>query len=314
MNRFDRIIAILIQLQAKKIVTAQEIANRFEISLRTVYRDIRSLEEAGVPIIAEAGVGYSIMDGYRLPPIIFTKDEALTFITAEKLMTKFTDYSLDEQYKSAMYKIKSVLKNSDKNFIATTEESIIALPNSCINVTNGVSMHLILQGITTKTLLSIEYFANHSQELTQREIEPLGIFHLGNYWYLVAFCELRNDYRNFRIDRISTVRLSNRTFVTVHPPLKDFIKKISQEKPLQTIVIRMNKEIYPYLGEQQYYNGLVSKRVIGDIIEVTFLTASLEGFARWYMTFGDAAEIMSPPHLKESVRTISKAILEKLNK
>ena len=89
MNRFDRITAILIQLQSKKVVKAQDLADRFGTSLRTIYRDIRTLEEAGVPLYGEAGIGYSIVDGYRLPPVMFTKEEAIAFITAEKLMAKF---------------------------------------------------------------------------------------------------------------------------------------------------------------------------------------------------------------------------------
>lgn len=91
MNRLDRITAILIQLQSKRVIKAQEIADRFQISLRTVYRDIRSLEAAGIPITGEAGVGYSIMDGYRLPPIQFTKEEATTFLMASKIIEKYTD-------------------------------------------------------------------------------------------------------------------------------------------------------------------------------------------------------------------------------
>lgn len=93
-KRFDRIVAILIQLQSKKIVKAQELADRFECSLRTIYRDIRTLEASGVPIYSEAGVGYALMDGYRLPPVMFTREEVSSFIAAEKLMQKFTDPSL----------------------------------------------------------------------------------------------------------------------------------------------------------------------------------------------------------------------------
>tara|TARA_R110002073_G_C9461371_1_gene578752 strand:+ start:1636 stop:1941 length:306 start_codon:yes stop_codon:yes gene_type:complete len=93
-NRFDRIVSILVQLQSKRIVKAQELADRFEVSLRTIYRDIRTLEASGVPIISEAGVGYSIMEGYRLPPVMFTREEAGSFVAAEKLMQKFVDKSL----------------------------------------------------------------------------------------------------------------------------------------------------------------------------------------------------------------------------
>jgi predicted DNA-binding transcriptional regulator YafY len=91
MNRIDRISAILIQLQSRRVVKAGDIAERFNISLRTVYRDIKTLEEAGIPLIGEAGVGYSIMDGYRLPPVMFTREEATAFLTAEKFVEKLTD-------------------------------------------------------------------------------------------------------------------------------------------------------------------------------------------------------------------------------
>src|SRR5688572_4016812 len=102
MNRIDRISAILIHLQSRKIVKAQDIADRFNISLRTVYRDIRTLEEAGIPLMGEAGVGYSIMDGYKLPPVMFTTEEATAFLTAEKLVEKLTDQATKRCYQSAM--------------------------------------------------------------------------------------------------------------------------------------------------------------------------------------------------------------------
>src|SRR5664279_5689637 len=98
MNRIDRVTAILIQLQSKRVVKAQEIADRFNISLRTVYRDVKTLDEAGLPVIGEAGVGYSIMEGYRLPPVMFTREEATAFLTAEKLVEKLTDVSTRKNY------------------------------------------------------------------------------------------------------------------------------------------------------------------------------------------------------------------------
>src|SRR6202000_578170 len=106
MNRIDRISAILIQLQSRRVVKAGDIAERFNISLRTVYRDVKTLEHAGIPIIGEAGVGYSIMDGYRLPPVMFTREEATAFLTAEKIVEKMTDDSTAAHHKSSMYKIR----------------------------------------------------------------------------------------------------------------------------------------------------------------------------------------------------------------
>ncbi|MCB0435990.1 MAG: HTH domain-containing protein, partial [Mangrovimonas sp.] len=128
-KRFDRIVAILVQLQSKRIVKAQELADRFEVSLRTIYRDVRTLEASGVPIVSEAGIGYSIMEGYRLPPVMFTKEEAGSFVAAEKLMQQFVDKSLGAYHESAMFKIKSVLRGREKDWISALETQILVDPS-----------------------------------------------------------------------------------------------------------------------------------------------------------------------------------------
>ena len=129
-KRFDRIVAILIQLQSKRIIKAQDLADRFQVSLRTIYRDIRTLEASGVPIVSEAGVGYSIMEGYRLPPVMFTREEAGSFVAAEKLMQKFTDKTLGAHHESAMFKVKSVLRGQQKDWISALESTVTINPGS----------------------------------------------------------------------------------------------------------------------------------------------------------------------------------------
>ena len=115
MNRIDRLTAIVTQLQSKRLTKAGEIAKRFSISLRTVYRDMRALDEAGIPIIGEAGQGYSLVEGYRLPPVMFTQEEAQSFLVAEKIFEKVTDKGSSEHFHSAMLKIKAVLKTTEKD-------------------------------------------------------------------------------------------------------------------------------------------------------------------------------------------------------
>ena len=124
MNRIDRISAILIQLQSKRVVKGQEIADRFGISLRTVYRDVRTLEEAGVPVVSEAGTGYSLGEGYRLPPVMFSPEEATAFLTAEKLVEKFTDSATSKIYSHGLDKIKAVLRSDDKHNLNQMYEHI----------------------------------------------------------------------------------------------------------------------------------------------------------------------------------------------
>jgi predicted DNA-binding transcriptional regulator YafY len=175
MNRIDRISAILIQLQSRRVVKASDIAERFNISLRTVYRDVKTLEEAGIPLIGEAGVGYSIMDGYRLPPVMFTREEATAFLTAEKFVEKLTDASTMANHKSAMYKIKAILKTAEKDLLEDMDSNIEVFKNlNQSHLPANDYIQSILNSIVQKNVLSLAYFAHHSQENTKRDIDPVG--------------------------------------------------------------------------------------------------------------------------------------------
>lgn len=315
MNRIDRISAILIQLQSKKVVKGSDIAKRFNISLRTAYRDIRTLEEAGVPILSEAGIGYSLMDGYRLPPIMFTKEEATAFLTAEKLVEKLTDANTFQIYQSALFKIKAVLKSEEKDHIESMYDQIEVVDNPYLptDKRSGNYIQSILKSISSKQALSVEYFSLSKQEKSSRLVEPVGIFLLGHQWYLIAYCWMRKDYRNFRIDRIKKLTLTDHPFQRVHPSLKAYLNSVTkEEQELFTVVMTVDKKLLKYIGEQKYYNGYVSEREIGDQIEMTFLTSSEEGFARWYLMLGDQAEILKPLSLKKRIKILAEEILKKL--
>ena len=315
MNRVERISAILIHLQSKQIVRGQDIAERFGISLRTAYRDIRALEEAGVPIVGEAGTGYSLMEGYKLPPVMFTKEEAIAFLTAEKLVEKFTDSSTYSIYQSALFKIKAVLKTDEKDHIDHMDNFIEVLSNSYLphEKENNDFLQFLLKSINLKKKISMEYFAIHSQENSTREIEPVGVYLMANEWYLIAFCLLRNDYRTFRVDRIKHLQLLQEDFSKDHPDLKTYLKQVVKEKKdLHEIVIRVKTEKMKFFGNQKYYNGYVSEKEFNEETEMTFLCSSLEGFARWYMVFGDHSRIISPKSLRKRVKELAKEVLKNL--
>ncbi|HEY9194649.1 MAG TPA: YafY family protein [Mucilaginibacter sp.] len=313
MNRIDRISAILIQLQSRRVVKAGDIADRFNISLRTVYRDIKTLEEAGIPLIGEAGVGYSIMDGYRLPPVMFTREEATAFLTAEKFVEKLTDSATIEQYQSAMYKVRAILKSSEKEALENLDGSIEVLKShSQKRAGNANHIQTILDAIIHKKVVCIDYFALHSQENTRRDVEPVGVVYLDSFWHLIGFCRLRNDYRDFRIDRIRKLVVTDTSYNnTKHPTLKAYIAQTAKEKQLEMVVIKVDKEIYHYIDHQKYYSGFISEKNVGGKIEMTFLAMSIEGFARWFMMFGDRAEIIKPDALRDRVCEITQAISQK---
>ncbi|WP_300487371.1 YafY family protein [Flavobacterium sp.] len=315
MNRFDRITAILIQLQSKRVVKAQDLADRFNISLRTVYRDIRTLEEAGVPLYGEAGVGYSIVDGYRLPPVMFTQDEAMAFITAEKLMEKLSETAIQNNFRSAMYKIRSVLRGSEKDLVEGLEDHIhVRKKKKNTTTAPDNSLDILLKAISEKRIVKMTYRAFGNEENTERLLEPIGIYYENEYWYTVGYCHYRSDYRHFRADRVVSILLTEEAFRKEHSSLQKYQEQIKQDLHFkrERVVIRIDKTIGMYLQERKHYYGFVSEKIDGNEIEMTFLTESLyEGFARWYIMFADYAEILEPASLKVRVKELAEKILQK---
>lgn len=314
MNRFDRITAILIQLQSKKVVKAQDLAERFGISLRTVYRDIRTLEEAGVPLYGEAGVGYSLVDGYRLPPVMFTPEEAMAFVTAEKLMERFTDAALQQNYTSAMFKVKAVLRGSEKDMVANLEELIEVKDQKRNKSFPANTLDILLKAIAEKKAVAMEYRAFGNDENSSRLIEPIGIFHENENWYTIGFCHLRDEYRQFRIDRVRAIKLTD-----IQQKERETLKEYRNKEQLKNMhclkkaVIRVDKNIAMYLQERRHFFGFVSEEEKEGCIEMTFLTASLdEGLARWVLSFADYAEISEPQELKDRIVELTQKITDKM--
>lgn len=301
-KRFDRIVAILIQLQSKKIVKAQELADRFDCSLRTIYRDIRTLEASGVPIYSEAGVGYALMEGYRLPPVMFTREEVSSFIAAEKLIQKFTDPVLGNHYASAMYKLKSVLRNSDKDWLSNIESRVImqtAEPMFHDNSPN--TLNVLFESIAEKKQILLSYKTFGKDELTERNLEPVGVFHDNNNWYFLGFCHLRKDYRQFRTDRIQNLKKTDLDFTIEHDSLETYLNK-HETIPTTKVRLLVEKKIARYLAFDRKYHGFVSEKEVGDKIEMTFMCRDIEnGFPRWFLMFGDYATILEPEILKTKV-------------
>jgi predicted DNA-binding transcriptional regulator YafY len=307
MNRIDRVSAILVQLQSRSLVTAQHIADRFDISLRTVYRDIRALEEAGIPVIGNPGVGYSLVSGFKLPPLMFTQEEAFAFLTAEKLVNELTDSGSSNHYRSGMNKIRAVMRFADKDILESVEANMEILKT--YKSPSGANMlQILLQSLARKKALRISYFTDLRQETSERNVEPVGIFFSRAHWYLIAFCLTRNEYRTFRTDRIHTAHELNENFSKQHPPLKDFLNGVRRTQDLEEVVIRLKKDKASVVDDDKYYHGLFSETQTGDSVELSFLTFSLDKFARWYLSFADAAVIVKPAALKDRVRDILRNI------
>jgi len=312
-KRFDRIIAILIQLQSKRIVRAQDLADRFGVSLRTIYRDVRTLEASGVPISSEAGTGYSIQEGYKLPPVMFTREEAMSFIAAEKLMQHFTDKSLGSYFQSSMYKIKSILRWSEKDMFDSLDRNlVIQQTHSPFRESISNALELLIAGIIQKKQVDIAYQAFDSETVTGRIIEPIGAYHEHQFWYIFAYCLLRKDYRKFRSDRIFSIRLLDEPFSRSHQPLDYYLQEEDRIDKTK-VVIRVNKKVAKYIQRSRQYYGFVSEEDRGEMVEMAFMVGLDDDFfCRWYLMFGDQAEIIEPESLKTEVAALLKKIARRL--
>ncbi|HVS97994.1 MAG TPA: YafY family protein, partial [Puia sp.] len=260
MNRIDRLHAILTHLQSKRKVTAQEMADRFNISLRTVYRDVKALDESGVPVIGEAGSGYTIMEGYRLPPVMFTQEEASALLLGGKLAERFTDGSVRRHFQSALFKVKAVLRSPDKEYVDSLTEHIEVLTRYAPDSDSPQQyLSLLQQAIVHKKAVFIQYRSNEKEEITRRRVEPIGLVYYGSAWHLIGWCHLRNDYRDFRLTRMLGVTLEDFTFDPAsHPSIREYIDRITAGADLREAVVLVDKRIVKYLQEQKYLNGFVS--------------------------------------------------------
>ncbi|MFY0594137.1 helix-turn-helix transcriptional regulator [Roseivirga sp.] len=311
MNRIDRLTAILVHLQSKKVVTAQEIADRFEISLRTVYRDVRSLEEAGVPLGAEAGKGYFIMEGYHLPPVMFTSEEANALVIGSKLIEGQTDRSIKKHFKEAMFKIKSVLKSEEKEGLEKLESQIrvSSIPQMESDDFPNNFLATIQRALVGQCVLAFKYFSNYTGDFNVRSVEPIGLTFYGGHWHLLAYCRLREAPRDFRVDRLVKLQMLEETFETNSKRVDSFMEEILRGNELSEVEVSIDKQVAKFISTQKYYQGFVSEHNDGNRIRMKFLVPGLEYFARWLISFGNAVQVISP----ESLKPILLDLVDELN-
>ena len=312
MNRIDRVSAILIQLQSKRFVTAEEIASRFEISKRTAYRDLKTLEEAGVPIGAEPGKGYFLIEGYQLPPVMFSTSEASALLTAEKIIEKMADKSVNEQYKSAMYKIKAVLPEKEKYYLDRLNSNIEIFhipPKISPEAPNNFILD-VQQALVNKKVLNIDYRAGYNEELVcNRMVEPVGLCFYSLGWHLIGFCRYRNDYRDFRVDRIYKLSLTDEDYTPREiKSVKQFFKQMQSSFELEQVTVRFPKAEAALIKTTRYYYGYIGEEENGDYMDLNFVVNDFEYFTRWLMMYADVAEIITPEKPKEIFSNLIKKV------
>lgn len=211
MNKAERLFQLMSVLQSRRrAVTAEQLADKMNVSVRTIYRDIQALELSGVSISGEPGVGYMLRPGSQIPPLMFNNDELQSLLVGIQMVRAFTDRELAGAAQKAEDKILAVMPNELKQLAENQPYRIPMLERD----DHKRDIHLLLrQACEQKLKLTFDY-SDENQKKSQRTVWPLGMIGWGEVWTLLAWCELRKDYRNFRFDRMGNVNKCKDTFET----------------------------------------------------------------------------------------------------
>lgn len=210
MRRADRLFQIIQLLRGRRTVaTAAFIARRLGVSERTVYRDIRDLVLAGTPIDGEAGVGYRIRPGYDLPPLMFDRDEIQALVLGARIVRQFGDPALARASESILAKAAAVIPNELAPLLAETR---LFVPSTVGGAASADALSIAREALISRRKMRFTYNTGVG-DASERTVRPLGVFFWGRTWTIAAWCELRNDFRNFRLDRASATSLLDESFI-----------------------------------------------------------------------------------------------------
>lgn len=292
MNRIDRLFAILLAFQTKSRIKAHELAAQFDISKRTVYRDISALNEVGVPIITLPGEGYELMPGYFLPPLLFTLEEASAVFLGARMLTQQTTGRLTQDAETALSKIETVLPKHTRTKIINLSHIINFYADQKGFDLDDQRLTLLQEGIQKQRVIWIRYFGYYLDDWTEREVEPQGLTYAEGRWYLQGYCRLRQSPRSFRLDRIDKIELRTETFVST--------SHAKEAADKQIITIRFEPEIARWVSERQHY-AVISEEPDNTGLICSYAVRSFREIMPWLLSWGAGIASIDPPALKQAV-------------
>lgn len=303
MNRVDRLLALILYLQSKRVVTAEELAARFELSVRTIYRDIAALGQAGVPIVSEAGVGYSLLKGYQLPPVNFTAEEACALVTGGLLVQQFADSAMKSQMHSALMKVRTILPNDYKERLTRLEHGLATTAHS--ESPQQADLSVLQQALAERRVLYFEYQGAGKTEKTERTVEPLGLIHYLERWHLIAWCRSSKDTRDFRTDRMTEVRVLGETFI----PSEEFTVAGYMRTKMPAPMLRARVKFTQLSADRarrEWWLGVIAEEQVLDGVVLTLAAVEWENLVGWVLSFGQQAIVLKPASLRKQVHEAAK--------
>lgn len=316
MNRTDRLLAIVLELQGHGRRRAEDLARTFEVSTRTTYRDIQALCEAGVPIVSIPGRGYSLMEGYFLPPLSFSTAEAMMLLLGSDVMAA----SFDEQYRaaaqSAHRKIAGVLPEKLRIEVAGLRDSIqFVTERMRLRPDEAAKLQRLRRAIIERLAVRFRYHTRHlttgSRPPNAREADPYALTHIGGTWYLSGYCHIRRSVRTFRLDRIEDLMLLERTFE--RPADFQLQRRDLFEPGSFDVRLLFAPSVVRWVRESPSY-FTVSEEETPDGLLVTLHVRQEDEILQWLLGWGRHVRILAPESLRRRVADEAEAVLHNLQR
>jgi len=301
MNRTDRLLSIVLELQRNRhrYCRAEDLAAHFEVSKRTIYRDVQALCEAGVPIVVAERRGYTLVEGYFLPPLRFTPDEALILALGSEFVSSHVDADYRAAAQSAYRKIDAVLSSSQQSQVAHLKRGFHFATTHQLDDDQLVSLRNLRQAVAEHKQIRLHYSKHdltaNTPVQTIREVDPYNLTWLADDWYLTAYCHLRQAVRVFRLTRIDQMTVLERTF---EPPSEGTTERTATSTDQQIFIQAVvGDDIAHWVRESQRWT-LIDEQQTPQGVLMTLLTQSTHEVVSWLLSLGGAVRVLEPPWLQ----------------
>ncbi len=312
-NHATRLLSLILILQSRPTWKAGEIAAELDVSERTVHRYMSDLEEMGIPIYTERGPcgGFGLLRGYRLPPMVFTAEEATVLTMGANLVRQLWGQTYQDTATAALAKLHKVLPDDLRQEIAEAQQSLhVAGLTAPSPRPWEPTLHTLRAALTRRQVVQCEYL-DASLEMTEREIDPYALVFTMGYWYLIAYCHLRQAQRFFRVDRILHPTLLKQSYtIPADFSVKQYLQEASKMSPRDPAVIHLDPVVAP-LAKERFGHWLPIEMHEDGSATARFEISNLEWTIGWALSWGSMARVLAPDYLVKRVQEEAEAIVKR---
>ena len=308
-----RLITLIMTLQRQPNQKAADLAQKLGVSVRTLHRYFGMLDEIGIPIYAERGPygGFSLVRGYKLPPLVFPPEEAVALYLGTSLVSEMWGRLYQESAQGALAKLENVLPDEQRNEVAWARRSLVATGMQRADLSAlGPTLEKLRRAAREQQLVNMHYQSTTGDKVTERQVDPYALVYRGGWWYLVGYCHLRDALRTFRVDRIQGLETLSQTFqmpddFEVHAYLEqEFV-----DQPVVRAKLRFKPEgAHVALSERSIWEALEENS--DGSVDVSLSAPDLTWLASITISFANLVTVLEPPELREMVREWARSVVE----